>query len=685
MLSQLASSSVLGDFFPKKGHPGNTSKTMNVLRSTSSLAVIMIGCLIGIFLLQIKRRKKNTTPKKKIIRRSKLKDVTLTSRYNNISENSVPDSEFTQDLSIPSEETIEEQPVDSINSIYMGEKLPVVKMHEAINIRILSSTTFADINAKPREEILEGEAVNSNFLVYNNEKSPVGKMNEASDTLVMPDVTKSMNDDDSLPVAEKTTATAKTVLSATAATFIPTFSRPTTKGKIIVESSSVENNASSVVEGPSLYENSVMSTMKDITNRSTCYSRDSTSLSSQSFVTTTLSSNSTTMNLSDGSLEKCIKHSNEQYQQSDRREKQQNTTGKSERQGDPKIWTYPSEISADDQKNSWEDRDSDRLRYHRNEVSSYISHHRQSYIDDSSGFHHPTTNQQMNHTSPPPPPKTTRRHAKNSKERRGNTRPNNKKNQNYDHRHRRPKANKDNGNKRAQSHYERVHRKSDSHATPTIVKSESFFSSSPTVFFRRSHPQNLSSTLVPKSPNVLNRATDGSSIHHISSYFCSSLETGSKKWEKEELCSLLDRIGLVGDFAVPLVSAIADVDALECLSDMQLHSYGLSSDQQAYLSILLAERRKHKQVDPGIRVESPPTLFEVSPQNKSSTSSPLLPCSTSSVLETLLFKQHPWACRVDDCDHLEQINGSDTDEEESRIEADLQELGGQMIASILDS
>mmetsp|Transcript_21790 Transcript_21790/g.33101 ORF Transcript_21790/g.33101 Transcript_21790/m.33101 type:complete len:669 (-) Transcript_21790:213-2219(-) len=109
------------------------------------------------------------------------------------------------------------------------------------------------------------------------------------------------------------------------------------------------------------------------------------------------------------------------------------------------------------------------------------------------------------------------------------------------------------------------------------------------------------------------------------------------------------------------------------IPDTQLHLYGAPVDKQGYLRKVPDDRHHHREVrpPPGLSPihDEPPTLFG-SPNKKSSS----LSLSAPSFQQKQLG--HPFAYD----EHQEQT----CFDYESRIEAELQELGGQMIGSILD-
>jgi len=161
------------------------------------------------------------------------------------------------------------------------------------------------------------------------------------------------------------------------------------------------------------------------------------------------------------------------------------------------------------------------------------------------------------------------------------------------------------------------------------------------------------------------------SVQYGSPYSCSS----DHRRKKEELRSLFHKVGLIGNEAASLASNVADVEALERLSDRQLQLYGIPADKRARLCILFAGRRQHSEIrpPPGLPPvhDEPPTLFG------SSNRSPSLYLPQ---LSAKTFQQKPLA-HMFAYDEHQQLTATD---EESRIEAELQELGGQMVGSILD-
>mmetsp|Transcript_39026 Transcript_39026/g.44512 ORF Transcript_39026/g.44512 Transcript_39026/m.44512 type:complete len:522 (+) Transcript_39026:813-2378(+) len=156
-------------------------------------------------------------------------------------------------------------------------------------------------------------------------------------------------------------------------------------------------------------------------------------------------------------------------------------------------------------------------------------------------------------------------------------------------------------------------------------------------------------------------------------YICSP---DLRRKKKEELLLLLEKVGISRNEAESIASNVADVQGLEHLSDRELQLYSIPADKRARLSILFAGRRQHSEIRSPPRLspvhDEPPTLFGSS--NRSS--SLYLP-----QLSAKTIKQKPLTHNFayDEHQHLAQIT-----DEESRIEAELQELGGQMVGSILD-
>lgn len=168
------------------------------------------------------------------------------------------------------------------------------------------------------------------------------------------------------------------------------------------------------------------------------------------------------------------------------------------------------------------------------------------------------------------------------------------------------------------------------------------------------------------------------SVQYGSTYSPDVFQTTQKK---TELGSFIATVGIVGDDAAALVANVPDIDGLASLSDIQFQLYGVGADKQAQLGRLLEQRLGHPSCNirppPGLSLihDEPPTLFgspnRTSPPNLNLSRPVLKPPSTR------YLASHPFAYDEN------QYEGA-MDEEESRIEAELQELGGKMIGSVLD-
>lgn len=173
-------------------------------------------------------------------------------------------------------------------------------------------------------------------------------------------------------------------------------------------------------------------------------------------------------------------------------------------------------------------------------------------------------------------------------------------------------------------------------------------------------------------------------------YFGSSVQfyspDGSQSAQRKfELGAFLSTAGIVGDDAAALIANVPDVDCLEFLSDIQFQLYGVSSEKKTLLGQLLEQRRyshlSQKQIrpPPGLSPihDEPPTLFGGSLHRSGAPPPMNLTSQLSAIPSTRYLSSHPFAYDEN------QYSGS-LDDEESRIEAELQELGGKMIGSVLD-
>jgi hypothetical protein len=179
---------------------------------------------------------------------------------------------------------------------------------------------------------------------------------------------------------------------------------------------------------------------------------------------------------------------------------------------------------------------------------------------------------------------------------------------------------------------------------------------------------------------------------------------------KVELAAFLARVGLVGTVCSDLVEALDNVDALYRLSDAQFEIYNVSSDQKLRVDMMLEARRRARveaafASSPRSSVRPPPGLMAPTVNQSATLLSPprLNPATYSS--ESDIPSVGYMATSRTDIDfgssppmggeiqtlqvpslssfstYQGPSNGSRDDEE---IEAELQELGGQMIGSVLD-
>lgn len=173
-------------------------------------------------------------------------------------------------------------------------------------------------------------------------------------------------------------------------------------------------------------------------------------------------------------------------------------------------------------------------------------------------------------------------------------------------------------------------------------------------------------------------------------YFGSSVQfyslDGSQSTRKKlELSAFLATVGILGDDAAALIANVPDIDCLECLSHTQFLLYGVNAEKQAHIGQLLEQRRHGRLFQNQIRPppglspihDEPPTLFGGSPHRSGAPPPMNLTSQLSSIPTTRYLSSHPFA--YDETQYSGML-----DDEESRIEAELQELGGKMIGSVLD-
>jgi hypothetical protein len=169
----------------------------------------------------------------------------------------------------------------------------------------------------------------------------------------------------------------------------------------------------------------------------------------------------------------------------------------------------------------------------------------------------------------------------------------------------------------------------------------------------------------------------GSSVQYGSPY---SPDISSQK--KQDLASFIATVGLVGNEASALVANVADIDSLNRLSDVQFQLYGVGAEKQAQLGKLLEQRRRRRRPavrpPPGLSPihDEPPTLFG-SPNRPTVNLTPQFSSMNPSASHFPVATTHPFA-------YDEYQQPFMVDDEDSRIEAELQELGGKMIGSVLD-
>jgi len=155
---------------------------------------------------------------------------------------------------------------------------------------------------------------------------------------------------------------------------------------------------------------------------------------------------------------------------------------------------------------------------------------------------------------------------------------------------------------------------------------------------------------------------------------------------KMELAGFLAQVGLMGPDCADLLRNANSVDSLERLTDAQYRLYGVSADKQAEILWMLEVRRRSREnprpwnrTPIGV-VRPPPGLSDYRCANPFSVPSPPPFAAMNQEPSQNLFVPPATSPLFA---HHQTMNAAEA-EEESRIEAELQELGGQMVGSVLD-
>ena len=151
---------------------------------------------------------------------------------------------------------------------------------------------------------------------------------------------------------------------------------------------------------------------------------------------------------------------------------------------------------------------------------------------------------------------------------------------------------------------------------------------------------------------------------------------------KIELAGFLAQVGLMGSDCADLLATVEDVDTLGRFTDAQYRSYGVSREKQTQIAWMLEQRRRSRAEQ--LRLWTAPPLVRPPPGLATTTSSydHLNPFSGS-------FGEQPTSRNLliptaSSPLFAQRAMTAVEAEEESRIEVELQELGGQMVGSVLD-
>lgn len=231
--------------------------------------------------------------------------------------------------------------------------------------------------------------------------------------------------------------------------------------------------------------------------------------------------------------------------------------------------------------------------------------------------------------------------------------------------------------------------------------------SSPSLF---SHEQTTPSRNYPGTPiPTVSQDDGGTSVFEIRPI--SRRSTAGKK----ELAAFLARAGVAGTACEDLVEALDHVDALYKLSDAQFELYNVSPDQKLRIDMLLEARRRARQeltrsptaTSPATPIRPPPGLTAPS-SNAENYLQPTTALSSPPRLHTQV--SYTTSDSSPSCGYMTQTTRTDVDfggtpqipslshapfygnagnnslyeQDDEEIEAELQELGGQMVGSVLD-
>ena len=152
---------------------------------------------------------------------------------------------------------------------------------------------------------------------------------------------------------------------------------------------------------------------------------------------------------------------------------------------------------------------------------------------------------------------------------------------------------------------------------------------------------------------------------------------------KMELAGFLAQVGLVGTACADLLEDLDDVDALSRLSEAQFELYNVAPDTKVRIDLLLEARARSRMAirpPPGLTANESPLLMSP-PRLNHAVEKP--PPGYPSPHDARFGTNVPSLSLLSSYDGSSHV-GTEDDEENSRIEAELQELGGQMVGSILD-
>lgn len=241
---------------------------------------------------------------------------------------------------------------------------------------------------------------------------------------------------------------------------------------------------------------------------------------------------------------------------------------------------------------------------------------------------------------------------------------------------------------------------------PPTPPSSSLFSQPPTTPTARN-------AIPPKQDGTTNIFYNAPSFTDSNSFLGNSRRDTPRKME---LASFLSRVGISGNVLEDLVEALDGVDSLYKLSDAQFELYNVSPDKKLRIEILLQDRRRARMgpsspgaspgaIRPPPGLTSPAGVVNSGPQAVAFASPPrLINQATYASSETRPSPGYSTAGRTDvDFGRSPSLSGSNSqipplsllssyegsknsvyEQGDEEIEAELQELGGQMVGSILD-